>query len=238
MLDIMTNKPWFQLFLIFIVIGFLVLLTRYAIQTKKEVLSSTANGGDIAIIQETSFLVDEDKKSIIKNGDVFLSVSDDRIFSWFKDKSGLCDEANSTTTETRKAFCSDKILFTEKTNFVFVETSPDFETIAFILETDELVPDRVVGAITQDGKFAMLTSYYLGNEFLGFSPAGTYFVVKDTCFEARCGISVYDTKTLSLVQKVNDVPGDERVYSVSFVGWTSDTTLSYRLGEETKELSI
>lgn len=238
MLDIMTHKPWFQILLALFVVGFLVLLARYAIQTKKEVLSSTADGGVISMIQETSFFADEDKKSIIKNGDIFLSVSDDRIFSWFKEKSGLCDSANSTTTETRTAFCTDKATFAEKTNFVFVEASPDFKTIAFILETDELAPDRVVGAITQDGKLTMLTSYYLGNEFLGFSPSGTYFAVKDTCFEATCGISVYDATTLSLVQKINDIPGDERVHSAVFVGWTSDTAFSYRLGEETKELSF
>lgn len=84
----------------------------------------------------------------------------------------------------------------------------------------------------------MLTRYYLGNEFLGFSPDGTYFAVKDSCFEAKCSITVYQTNTLSVVEKVNDTPGDERSHSAVFVSWNSNKTLSYKLGEETKELVI
>lgn len=234
----MSNKKWFQIILGVIVLGFLLWLALYATQTKREILVSSTEEEQIDIIQEVSFFVDADGKSIIKNGDVFLSITDPRIFSWFKQSAGLCDESNIGNTEARKDFCSNEAAFAEKTNFVFAESSPDFQTVVFVVETEELTPDRVVGAITQDGAFSMLTRYYLGNEFLGFSPDGTYFAVKDSCFEAKCSITVYQTNTLSVVEKVNDTPGDERSHSAVFVSWNSNKTLSYKLGEETKELVI
>lgn len=130
-----------------------------------------------------------DKKTIISDEKVLLGIDDDTIFNFFKTKSQLCDEYNITTTPDRKMFCENKITFKKETRFKSIVVSPDGKKVGFTIESDTLSPDTVVGIFypyNTTNKVNFLSNYYLGNEFLSFSPSGANFVYSSGCWEAAC----------------------------------------------------
>jgi len=57
-----------------------------------------------------------DKKDIIFDNRVLLSIDHNAIFDWFKTKSQLCDGYNLTSATDRKEFCENKASFRQKSS--------------------------------------------------------------------------------------------------------------------------
>ncbi|EKE06846.1 MAG: hypothetical protein ACD_18C00258G0002 [uncultured bacterium] len=112
--------------------------------------------------------------------------------------------------------------------------------IGFSIESDTLTPDKVVGIfLTTDNKVQLLSNYYLGNEFISFSPQSTYFVYKGICWEGLCGLFVKDANTLEDKISLNNPEFlDMRTVDANFINWITDNKISYKLGTETKEVSF
>jgi len=182
-----------------------------------------------------------DQKSILADGKVLLSIDDEVVLNFFRDKKvGMCDVSNIDNTPTRKSFCTDPEVFKSKTNFSAVTASPDGKKISFSIQTDELTPDTVVGMLypfNTTYKVHFLTNFYLGNQFISFSPSSKNFVYKSSCFEGICGFFVKDSNTL--VDKIsfpNQDPESQPGYT--FVRWISDIEIEYKVGNELKQLSF
>ncbi len=181
-----------------------------------------------------------DKKSISINSKVVLSIDDDTILTFFITKSELCDTSNISGQAGRKMFCEDKMAFKEKTSFKSIVVSQDGKKIGFTIESDALSPDTVVGIFYPQrtiSKISFLSNYYLGNEFLSFSPSGSNFVYRSGCFEAKCAFYIKDSETLK--DKINFIPleADARG-NYEFVKWISDDEIEYKLDKGIKRLDI
>jgi hypothetical protein len=89
----------------------------------------------------------------------------------------------------------------------------------------------VVGIFSfSDDTLSLLTNYYLGNEFISFSPSGKYFVYQGNCREAMCGLFIQESSTLHHMIDINNpVFVDERMSNAVFVQWISDNEVEYRL---------
>lgn len=181
-----------------------------------------------------------DKKDIIVNGSVLLSIDNDAIFNWFKTESQLCDGYNLTSTPDRKAFCENRSSFKNQTRFASIVISPDKMKIGFTIESDTLSPDKVVGIFLRSAnKVNLLTNYYLGNEFISFSPSGKYFVYQGNCWEGLCGLFIKDSETLTEKASLNNPEYvDFRSADAEFVRWLSDNQVEYKLGSELKQESF
>ena len=184
-----------------------------------------------------------DSKSIVADGKVLLVIDDDAIFNFFKTKkSGLCDEYNITTTPDRKMFCENKAIFKSKTRFTSIVSSPDNTKIGFTIESDALSPDKVAGIFypsRSTDKMRFLTNYYLGNEFISFSPNGVNFVYRGSCWEGKCGLSIKDSGTLAEKINFNNPEyADLRSMNSEFIRWLSDNEVEYKLGIELKQASF
>jgi hypothetical protein len=185
-----------------------------------------------------------DKQSILAGSEVVLTIDNDRIFDWFKRESQLCSEHNITSTSTGKMFCENKATFKEMTRFTSIVPSPDNTKIGFTIESDRLSPDKAVGIyyfhpslLTLRVNF--LTNYYLGNEFISFSPDGTHLVYKDGCWEGLCGFSIKDSETLAnKIGEWNTEYLDAREYNTTFVRWISDSKIEYKVGTMLKRTSL
>ena len=179
-----------------------------------------------------------DRKSIVANGKVLLVIDDDAIFNFFKTESQLCGGYNLTSTPDRKTFCENKATFKSKTRFTSIVSSPDKMKIGFTIESDTLSPDKVAGIFypsRSTNKVHFLTNYYLGNEFISFSPNGINFVYVGGCFEGYCGLSVKNSETLA--DKISFGGGDSGV-KYTFVRWISDKEIEYKAGDELKRSSF
>src|SRR3989338_5119110 len=178
-----------------------------------------------------------DKKSISADGKVLLSIDNDTVFNWFKTKSQLCDGYNLTSTPDRKMFCEDKTSFKSQTRFSSIVVSPNKMKIGFTIESDTLTPDKVVGIFLRStDKIHLLGSYYLGNEFISFSPSGINFVYQGGCFEGMCGLYVKNSETLADKASLSDSEfADARTRTATFVRWISDNEVEYKLGSEFKK---
>lgn len=180
-----------------------------------------------------------DRKSVVVDGQVVLAIDDDQIVDWFRTKSQLCGQHNITNTPDRRLFCENKASFRTQTQFASVVGSPDGMQIGFTIESATLSPDTVAGIFLRStGKVHFLTSYYLENQFVGFSPTGTNFVYQGGCFEARCGLFIIDSKTLAEKASLNKLDGGERHQNATFVRWISDNEVEYRLGTELRRESF
>lgn len=183
-------------------------------------------------------ILSTDQKSIVSEDKVIFSIDDDPIFNWFKSKSQLCDESNISSTPNRKMFCENKQAFREDIEFSSIEVSPDKKKIGFTIISDSY--DTVVGIYHLERKqIEILSDYYLGNEFISFSPSGKYFIYRGRCWEAMCGLFVKDTDTLKEKAKINDPEYvDYRQWDAEFIRWISDNEVEYRLksinSDETK----
>lgn len=177
-----------------------------------------------------------DKKDIILDRKVLLEIEEDVIFNWFKKNSGLCDESNINTSTERKAFCESKVSFRSKTRFNSIVISPDKNLIGFSIESDILSPDRTVGVFSlSSSKVSILTNYYLGNEFISFSPEGINFIYQSGCFEGKCALYVKNSENLQnkIILSDSEYP-DARTKNVTFLRWISDNEIEYILGTEVK----
>ena len=181
-----------------------------------------------------------DKKSIISDGKVLLTIDDDMIFNFFKNKSQLCDEYNITTTPDRKMFCENKTTFKNETRFKLIVVSSDGKKIGFTLESDALSPDTVVGIFypyNSTNKVSLLSDYYLGNEFLSFSPNSINFVYSGGCWEAICAFYIKDSETLK--DKINFIPAEADMRgNYEFIRWISDNEIEYKLDKELKRTTL
>jgi uncharacterized membrane protein (UPF0127 family) len=178
-----------------------------------------------------------DKKSIVANDKVLLAIDNDTIFNWFQTESQLCDVYNIASVSDREKFCKDQSFFREQTRFSSIVVSPDKDKIGFTIESDTLSPDKVVGIfLSFNNRVVLLTNYYLGNEFISFSPNGKNFVYKGGCFEGMCGLFVNDSETLINKTSINNPDFvDARKQNADFVGWISDNELEYKIGAELKK---
>ena len=177
-----------------------------------------------------------DKKSIAVDGKVLLAVDNDTIFNWFKTESQLCDGYNLTSAPDRKMFCENKTSFKNETKFASIAVSPDKMKVGFTIESDTLSPDKVAGIFLRPtNKVNLLTTYYLGNEFISFSPSGTNFVFSSYCFENDCGFTIKNSETLSEKISFGNTP-DHSDYR--FVKWISDKEIEYKDGTELKRKSF
>ena len=181
-----------------------------------------------------------DKKSVVADGKVLLVIDNETIFNWFKTKSQLCDGYNLTSTPDRKTFCENKTSFKNQTRFASIVVSPDKMKIGFTIESDTLTPDKVVGIFSRSTNAVnLLGGYYLGNEFIGFSPNGTNFVYQGGCFEGMCGLYVKNSETLADKASLSDSESaDARTRTATFVRWISDNEIEYKLGSELKQASF
>ena len=181
------------------------------------------------------------QKTIVADGKVLLSVDDEMIFNFFKDKNtGVCDISNINNTPTRKSFCTDREVFKSRTHFSAINASPDGKKISFTIEMDELTPDTVVGMFypfNTTYKVHFLTNFYLGNQFISFSPSSKNFVYKSSCFEGICGFFVKDSNTLANKISFPDQDIESRS-SYTFIRWISDSEIEYKVGNELKQLSF
>ncbi len=177
-----------------------------------------------------------DKKSVVADSKVLLSIDSDTIFNWFKTESQLCDGYNLTSTPDRKMFCENKTSFKNQTRFASIIVSPDKMKIGFTIESNTLSPDKVAGIFLRStNKVQILTSYYLGNEFISFSPSGTNFVFSSYCFENDCGFTIKNSDTLANKISFGNTP-DHSDYR--FVKWISDKEIEYKDGTELKRKSF
>jgi len=188
-------------------------------------------------------LLSEDRKNIVADDKILLAIDDDAIFNFFRTDSQLCNGDNITSTPNRKMFCENKETFKSLAKFASIVSSPDKMKIGFTVESDTLSPDKVVGIFYPSrltDKVHFLTSYYLGNEFISFSPSGTYFVYQGGCFEGLCGLFIKNSETLAgKIDFNNPKEGpDARGQSVEFVRWLSDNKVEYKLGSELKQASF
>ncbi|MFA7245325.1 MAG: hypothetical protein WC070_04070 [Candidatus Magasanikbacteria bacterium] len=191
-------------------------------------------------VAETTITLSADKKSIMENDKVLLKIDNETIFNWFKTKSQLCEGYNLTSAPDREKFCTDQASFKSQTRFSSIVVSTDKTKVGFTIESDTLTPDEVVGIfLTSNNKLELLSNYYLGNEFISFSPENNYFVYKGNCWEGLCGLFVKDATTLKEKISLNNPEFlDMKSVDIDFIRWVTDTKIEYKLGTETKQSSF
>ena len=178
-----------------------------------------------------------DKKEILQGGRVILSIDNGEVLRFFVEKSQLCDEANITTTQTRREYCQGSKVFRDKTNFGEIAVSEDNSRVGFSIVSNEMEPDSVVGILeVGTGKVTFLTEYYLGNKIVGFSPGGRFLAYLGECFEGLCGVYIRDTNDLGIIKVINGEWADSRTESIEEVRWVGEREIEYRVGgKATKE---
>lgn len=245
----MNNKGFANVVLIIGVIAVIAIGGYFMFFKKPETTPTTTNTPAFNYFQNTPPLTTSvsgtpslsvDKKGVVVDGKVLLSIDNDTVFNWFKTESLLCDGYNLTSTPDRKMFCENKTSFKNQTKFASIAVSPDKMKVGFTIESDTLSPDKVVGIFNRPAnKVTLLTNYYLGNEFISFSPSGTNFVYQGGCFEGMCGLFIKNSETLTNKASLNNPEfADARGQSASFVRWISDNKLEYKLGTELRQESF
>jgi len=214
-----------------IIILFFILLAATALYFVK---SNSPKLSPVIIVDDqtaSTTILSADKKSIVVDGKVALSIDDELIFKFFKNESQLCDSSNINSNPGRKMFCEDKVTFKNLTRFKSIVVSGDGKKVGLTIESDTLSPDTVVGIFYPNktlDKVSMLSNYYLGNEFIIFSPNSINFVYRGGCWEAMCAFYIKDSKTLE--DKINFIPQEPDSHgNYEFVKWISDTEIEYKL---------
>lgn len=206
------------------------------------VTSNVPKPEPVIIDNQTAFstALSTDKKSIVIDGKVALTIDDEAIFAFFKNKSQLCDSSNIDSNAGRKMFCEDKATFRNQTQFKSIVISEDKKKVGFTIESDTLSPDSVVGIFYTDratNRVIMLSNYYLGNEFISFSPSGANFVYKGGCFEAKCAFYIKDVDTLQ--DRINFIPKEADARgSYEFIHWISDLEIEYKVDGVAKKATL
>jgi hypothetical protein len=180
-----------------------------------------------------------DQKSVIANDQVLLAIEDEQIVDWFRTKSQLCG-SNITSTPDRRTFCEDNGSFRDQTRFAAIIVSPDGTKVGFTIESAILPPDTAAGMFLRStGKVHFVSHlYYLGERFIGFSPAGTTFVYQGDCVQGKCGLRIFDSATLAERASLNNPTTEERQLDATFVRWISDNEVEYRLGTELRRAAF
>ena len=198
---------------------------------------SAPEGGEDVIANKDATFLSEDSKSIIADGEVVLDVGDKRIFTWFQNDTWCGSDEYEYSPDTSNPFCEDILFFRDQTKFYSIVVSPDATKIGFTLETDEILGDRVAGIFSRTtDEINFLTHYYLGNEFISFSPSGIYFVYRNSCFEGRCNHTIRNSETLTEEIVLPDArfPDEtefpEEKSGTVFSRWLSDTEVEYWTG--------
>lgn len=192
----------------------------------------------VVTVPVISASVSKDGKSIMLGDKAVLAVDDEAIVKFFTTESELCNESNIDSNSDRKLFCKNKVTFKQMTKFTSVASSPDMQKIGFTIGSDALSPDTVSGIFYPQhstNKVYFLTNYYLGNEFISFSPGGIHFVYRNNCFEAECGFVVRSSGTRKQIVAFGDTP-DHANYE--FLRWVSDREIEYKEREEVKRFSF
>jgi hypothetical protein len=185
-------------------------------------------------------ILSPDKKNIVLDGKAILSVDNDIIFNWFKTKTGMCSEDNIIHPNTMEISCENKTTFRKYVNFASIIVSSDKSKIGFTIEAIPPTSDYVVGLFSRSAdKVDLLTDYYLGNDFISFSPSGRYFVYKCRCFEGICGLYIKNSENLTTVASLNNPQYDDmRQYDTNFVRWISDNQVEYKVNTQLKTESF
>ncbi|MDQ5911868.1 MAG: hypothetical protein QG568_80 [Patescibacteria group bacterium] len=226
-------------FVIIVGIAVFIFVQKENISSESQNNPATNNNQVSPTLQSYSVpTLSTDKKSISADGKVLLSIDNDTVFNWFQTKSQLCDSYNIDTTTDRKAFCENKSSFKSLTRFSSIAISPDKTKIGFTIESDTLSPDTVVGFFNRTtGNVSLLTNYYLGNEFIDFSPNSANFAYKGGCWEAICAFYIKDSETLK--DKIDFIPQEADMRgNYVFVKWLSDNQFQYKIDAESKQYSF
>ncbi|MCK6462615.1 MAG: hypothetical protein L6Q29_02235 [Candidatus Pacebacteria bacterium] len=175
--------------------------------------------------------ISSDKKSILdERGRVILDVADDRIFNFFQKTERCTDDYNRKLVPNNG--CIDRAAFRNFSDFVSISLSPRGTEIGFTVSF-YLKPDSVAGVLhpfRAPGEIRILTDYYLGNKFLGFSPNGNYFVFSDGCWEGDCSFTITSSETMESLDL--DLQGIEcergyGCYGTKFRGWINNEEIEY-----------
>ncbi len=246
----MHNQKGVANIVLIVIIVVIVAVGGYFVSSPKKestpITTNTPSSSTVENTQPTNASVSDtpslsaDKKSVSVDGKVLLSVNNDTISNWFKTESQLCDGYNLTSTPDRKMFCENKTSFENQTKFASIVVSPDKMKIGFTIESDTLSPDKVVGIFSRStNKVTLLTNYYLGNQFISFSPNGVNFVYQGGCFEGMCGLFINNSETLASKASLNNPEfADSRSQNSTFVRWISDNQVEYKLGTKLKRESF
>jgi hypothetical protein len=234
----LNQKGLAKLLLIVLLIIILALIVVYFARVQNK---PTSQSPATSTPSENIFL-SADQKNILAGDEVLLVIDNDEIFDFFRNQSSLCDEANINNSPEQQMFCEDKQTFKNKTKFTSIVVSGDKQKVGFGISSEILQPDAVVGIfypyLARD-RIHFLTNYYLGNEFISFSPNDKYFVYKAYCWEAMCGLFVRDSETLEELVSINNPEYlDLRTSDVNFVKWLSDNQMEYELGDQTERVSL
>lgn len=198
------------------------------------------SSSDQLLMGQTNISLSDNRKEILVNGATALAIDDDAILSFFRTRSQLCNDSNRDTTPERKNFCEDKRVFRNETSFQSIAVSLDGKTISFTVESTALAPDTVVGILypnRTNNRIIILTNYYLGNEFISFSPTGVSFVYKGGCWENICAFYIKDTETLA--DRIDFIPKEADVRpNYEFVRWITDDEIEYREGGVLKKATL
>jgi hypothetical protein len=230
----MNQKEFSNILVVILALVIIGGIVGYLVFFSKQELASSPN------LTPATPSLSADKKSIVAGDKILLAIDNDTIFNWFKAESELCDGYNLTSAPDRKTFCENKTSFKNQTSFASIVISPNKMKIGFAIESDTLSPDKVVGIFScSTNAVNLLSSYYLGNEFVGFSPNGTNFIYQGGCFEGMCGLYVKNSETLVDKVSLSDSEFvDARDRTATFVRWLSDNEIEYKLGTELKRASF
>lgn len=197
--------------------------------------------GDESIQQIAQPKLSSTKKQIVYNDRILLEVDHQAIVNYFKIESQLCNDY-SLNQPGRKDFCTDKNIFKAKTQFNKIEVSSDKKAIGFSITSEVLSPDAVVGIFypeQSDKPIQFLSKYYLGNQFLSFSPNNQHFIYSHNCWEGFCGLTVKSTSTLKTVLEINNPENaDERSEKMVFEKWIDNRTIGYLIDGEPAKFSF
>jgi len=199
------------------------------------------DGGDESVQQIAQPKLSSNKKQIVSNNRILLEVDHQAIVNYFKTESQLCNNYSLNQPE-RKDFCTDAAIFKAKTKFNRIEVSSDKKAIGFSITSDVLSPDAVVGIFypeRSDKPIQFLSKYYLGNQFLSFSPNDQHFIYNHNCWEGFCGLTVKNTSTLKTVLEINNSENvDERNKKTVFEKWIDNRTIGYLIDGEPAKFSF
>lgn len=209
------------------VVGLLVLVVVMVVFWPQQAEMPSQVSEDI----QSKVLISEDEHSVLRSGELLLDTKHEQLVQYLREETGLCEESNMNRTPTSKRFCEDLDFFAQEVFFSDLQVDPNSQAVVFAVRTKQLEPDNFLVWLSLATKdLQVLTPFYLGNEFLGFSSKGKLFAYRTNCWEGMCGIKVGQTATgLEVASFNNPEQFDSREFDAQFVGWDSEVGLYYRL---------
>lgn len=186
----------------------------------------SSNTATVQPIQPASISADATMLTFL--GANVLHVMHPDIQNWFMESSQLCADGIILNTTLPCDEIGETLVFTN------VRNTSDGRALSFTIQSTALVPDTAVGVFTiGNNSVTMLTNYYLGNQILSASPNGVYIAVQKDCFEARCGIDIFNVQQKDTVVRLNHVEyADQRQYTVAIQRWLTDNSVEYALRDD------